>query len=97
MNRHELSVYLKIKHPELTTKKIVSILRDAENAIVEAVMNGNDVALLGFGTFRLRNIRAMERTSYLNGGKTKIEVPAKRKIGFTPSKTTETIVPLENE
>ena len=54
------------------------------NAIAEALKNGDKVALLGFGTFEVKEVAAREGRNPKTGET--IEIPACKKPSFSASK-----------
>lgn len=54
-------------------------------AIREAVINGEDVTLVGVGTFKSKDVPARSARNPQNGEV--VEVPAKKKVTFSVSKT----------
>lgn len=86
MNKTEIVelVSLRIGLPKKNVEQIVNLF--LEN-ITEEVQKGNDVEIRGFGTFfRLHQEKRNVKSPI--AGKT-LEVPAKNKISFKASKTTE--------
>ena len=64
------------------------ILESAFTAIASAVENGEDVALSGFGPFKLLNRAARQGRNPATGET--IEIPASRTLAFTAAKAVRT-------
>lgn len=91
MNRHELAIMLR-QREEFSTlrgKTIEKILQAAEQIILDAVNQGQRVSLLGFGSFYIRHTRAYTKHALLRGVEHEVQVPAKRKFAFHPSRRIE--------
>lgn len=86
MNKTEIVEQVSIS-TGLPKKKVEQILNLFLEHITEEVQNGNDVEIRGFGTF-FRLYQEKRKVKSPIAGKT-IEVPAKNKICFKASKTTE--------
>ncbi|HOP30124.1 MAG TPA: HU family DNA-binding protein [Spirochaetota bacterium] len=86
MNKTEIVEQVSIK-TGLPKKKVEQIVNLFLENITEEVQNGNDVEIRGFGTF-FRLYQEKRNVKSPIAGKT-IEVPAKNKISFKASKTTE--------
>ena len=61
-----------------------AVVTAALNAIAEALKNGDKVALLGFGTFEVKEVAAREGRNPKTGET--IEIPACKKPSFSASK-----------
>ncbi len=86
MNKTEIVEQVSIK-TGLPKKKVEQVVNLFLDSIIEEVQNGEDVEIRGFGTFfRLHQEKRSVKSPI--AGKT-IEVPAKNKICFKASKTTE--------
>lgn len=88
MNRRELAVCIKqqFKDLQIPVKTITKILQVAENIIRDEVFNNHRVSLLGFGTFFRRHSKSYTKQTKLLGQMRTIDVPAKDKLSFIPSK-----------
>ena len=86
MNKSELAEHVSLK-TGLPKKKVEQILNIFLDKITEEVQTGNVVEIRGFGTF-FRLYQEKRNVKSPIAGKT-IEVPAKNKISFKASKTTE--------
>lgn len=65
-------------------KDIQPILEAALDAVAEALAEGADVRLIGFGAFRVRHMEARNYRSTQTGEM--VHVPAHLAVRFTPSK-----------
>ena len=72
------------KEANLTQKQATDVLEVSLDSIREALQNGNEVRLTGFGSFKVRQSAA--RTGINPRNREKIEVPAKDRVRFTPGK-----------
>ena len=86
MNKTEIVEQVSIR-TDIPKKKVEQILNLFIDNIIGEVQNGNDVEIRGFGTF-FRLYQEKRNVKSPIAGKT-IEVPAKNKICFKASKTTE--------
>lgn len=66
-------------------KDIQPILEAALDAVAEALAEGEDVRLIGFGTFRVRQVEARDYR-FPQYGEMVHHVPAHLAVRFTPSK-----------
>ena len=86
MNKTEIVELVSLK-TGLPKKKVELIINLFIDNVTEEVQHGNDVEIRGFGTFfQLRQEKRDVKSPI--AGKT-IQVPAKNKISFKASKTTE--------
>lgn len=86
MNTSELAA--KIAEANDVTKAQVKRLIDAFlEEIVSEAATGGEVALPGFGKFKIKVIPEQERRSPRNGKK--IKIAASRKLAFSPAKALE--------
>jgi DNA-binding protein HU-beta len=87
MNKSELSSALaaKVGITNAAASEIVSALFDGEDGILaQTLATGGDVALQGFGTFKVKARAARVATNPATGGK--VNVPAKNVASFKPGK-----------
>jgi DNA-binding protein HU-beta len=70
---------------DVAKEHVRKILDSAFAAIVAAVENGEDVALSGFGRFKLSSRAARQGRNPVTGAT--IEIPASRKLAFTAAKS----------
>ena len=69
---------------DLTQKKAGEVLEAALDTIREALQNGQEVRLVGFGSFKVR--RSAARKGVNPRDRKPIEVPAKDRVRFFPGK-----------
>ena len=83
MNTTELSEKLATNHAlaKVDARKIVDIILDA---VTEAAVKGDEIALNGFGKFKVKATPAREGRNPSTGET--IQIAAARKLGFTPAK-----------
>ncbi len=72
------------KQANLTQKQAADVLEVTLNSIREALQDGSDVQLVGFGSFKVRQSAARKGVNPRN--REVIEVPAKDRVRFTPGK-----------
>ena len=72
------------KRTDLPQKKVAEILEVALDSIREALQEGEEVQLVGFGSFKVRQSAARKGVNPRN--RETIEVPAKERVRFTPGK-----------
>ncbi len=68
----------------LSQKQAAEVLEATLSAIREALQNGDEVRLVGFGSFRVR--QSAPRSGVNPRNKERIEVPAKERVRFSPGK-----------
>src|SRR5690349_10339948 len=68
----------------LTQKQAGEVLEATLDSIQEALQNGNEVRLVGFGSFKVR--RSAARKGVNPRTRRPIEVPAKDRVRFSPGK-----------
>jgi nucleoid DNA-binding protein len=68
----------------LTQKKSAEVLEATLASIQEALKNGNEVRLVGFGSFKVRRSAARKGVNPRSGRS--IEVPEKERVRFSPGK-----------
>lgn len=68
----------------LTQKQAAQVLEVTLAAIREALEDGNEVSLVGFGSFRVR--QSAPRSGVNPRNKEHIEIPAKERVRFSPGK-----------
>ncbi len=72
------------KQANLTQKQAADVLEVTLGSIREALQGGNEVRLVGFGSFKVRQSAARKGVNPRN--RETIEVPAKDRVRFTPGK-----------
>jgi DNA-binding protein HU-beta len=83
MNNNDLAERLAAEHG--LTKADARKLVDAVFAsVAEAAANGDEVALSGFGKFKVKDARAREGRNPATGEK--MQIAASKKLSFTPAK-----------
>jgi len=83
MNTAELADHIAESHG-LTKAAAKLIIDDALSAIVEAAASGNEVALAGFGKFKVQSRAARTGRNPQTGAS--IKIAASKKLAFTPAK-----------
>lgn len=85
MIKTELVDAIVAQNEGLTRKEVALVLESAFEVIAKALAEGQDVKLLGFGNFVVKERAARKGLN----PKTKevIEIPATKAVGFKPSKT----------
>ena len=68
----------------LSQKQAAQVLETTLVAIREALQEGNEVVLVGFGSFRVR--QSAPRSGVNPRNKEHIEIPAKERVRFSPGK-----------
>lgn len=69
----------------LTREKAGEVITAFTDQISAAVSRGEDVSLIGFGTFSIRHRKAREGRNPRTGAI--IPIPASKTVGFKPGKT----------
>jgi len=69
---------------KLTQKQAADVLEATLTSIREALQNGNEVRLVGFGSFKVRKSAARKGVNPRD--RKPIEVPAKERVRFSPGK-----------
>ncbi len=69
---------------KLTQKQAADVLETTLASIREALQNGNEVRLVGFGSFKVRKSAARKGVNPRD--RQPIEVPAKERVRFSPGK-----------
>jgi DNA-binding protein HU-beta len=69
---------------KLTQKQASQVLETTLDSIREALQNGNEVRLVGFGSFKVRTSAARKGVNPRD--RQPIEVPAKERVRFFPGK-----------
>ena len=69
---------------KLTQKQAADVLEATLTSIREALQNGNEVRLVGFGSFKVRKSAARKGVNPRD--RQPIEVPAKERVRFSPGK-----------
>jgi len=69
---------------KLTQKQASQVLETTLDTIREALQNGNEVRLVGFGSFKVRTSAARKGVNPRD--RQPIEVPAKERVRFFPGK-----------
>jgi DNA-binding protein HU-beta len=72
------------KEAKLTQKQAAQVLEVTLDTIREALKEGHEVRLVGFGSFKVRQSAARRGVNPRNGQN--IEVPAKERVRFSPGK-----------
>ena len=72
------------KQANLTQKQASDVLEVTLKSIRESLQEGNEVRLVGFGSFKVRKSAARKGVNPRN--REAIEVPAKDRVRFTPGK-----------
>ena len=72
------------KEAGMTQKQAADVLEVTLDSIREALQSGNEVRLVGFGSFKVRTSAA--RTGVNPRNREQIEIPAKDRVRFTPGK-----------
>ena len=83
IGRQELSKRI-AKEAKLSQKQAAEVLEATLTAIREALRNGDEVRLVGFGSFKVRQSAARKGVNPRN--REVIEVPAKDRVRFFPGK-----------
>jgi len=69
---------------KLTQKKAQEVLEATLDSIREALQSGNEVRLVGFGSFKVRKSAARKGVNPRD--RKPIQVPAKNRVRFSPGK-----------
>jgi DNA-binding protein HU-beta len=83
IGRQELSKRI-AKEAKLTQKQAAQVLEVTLDTIRQALQEGHEVRLVGFGSFKVRQSAARRGVNPRNGQN--IEVPAKDRVRFSPGK-----------
>ncbi|MBV9229630.1 MAG: HU family DNA-binding protein [Chloroflexi bacterium] len=83
IGRQELSKRI-AKQTKLSQKQSAEVLEATLDAIREALQNGDEVRLVGFGSFKVRQSAARKGVNPRD--RKPIEVPAKERVRFFPGK-----------
>ena len=83
IGRQELAKRI-AKQAKLSQKQAAEVLEATLDAIREALQEGDEVRLVGFGSFKVRKSAARKGVNPRNGQV--IEVPEKDRVRFTPGK-----------
>ncbi|HLI91072.1 MAG TPA: HU family DNA-binding protein [Ktedonobacteraceae bacterium] len=83
VGRQELSRRI-AKQAKLSQKQASEVLEATLDAIREALQSGNEVRLVGFGSFKVRQSAARKGVNPRD--RKPIEVPAKERVRFFPGK-----------
>src|SRR5205823_9035220 len=86
IGRQELTKRI-AKEANLTQKQAAQVLEVTLETIRQALQEGHEVRLVGFGSFRVRQSAARRGVNPRNGQN--IEVPAKERVRFSPGKDLE--------
>jgi len=70
---------------KISQKQAAAALEAALSSIREALQDGHEVRLVGFGSFKVRTSAAREGVNPRDHTK-KIQVPAKERVRFSPGK-----------
>jgi integration host factor subunit beta len=85
MIRSELVARIAAQNPHLYERDVEALVKAIFNRIAEALANGNQVELRGFGAFEVRERGARSARNPKTGEKVAVE--ARAKIHFKPSTT----------
>jgi len=88
MNKAQLVA--KIAEQTATKKQAADIVETVLNSIRDSLKKKEDVALSGFGTFRVKQTKARMGRNPKTGET--IQIPAKKKIAFRASKDLKSIL-----
>jgi len=88
MNKAELVA--KIAEQTATKKQAADIIDTVLNSIRDSLKKREDVAISGFGTFRVKQTKARMGRNPKTGET--IQIPAKKKIAFRASKDLKSIL-----
>lgn len=83
IGRQELAKRIS-QEAKLSQKQAGEVLEATLGAIREALQSGNEVRLVGFGSFKVRTSAARRGVNPRSGEN--IEVPAKDRVRFSPGK-----------
>ena len=83
IGRQELAKRIS-QEAKLSQKQAAEVLEATLSAIREALESGNEVRLVGFGSFKVRTSAARRGVNPRSGEN--IEVPAKDRVRFSPGK-----------
>ncbi|ODC04949.1 DNA-binding protein HU [Terasakiispira papahanaumokuakeensis] len=83
MRKPELAAAI-AEHADLSKDKAGEVLNVILQQITEAVADGQDVSLVGFGTFNIRE-RSARTGKNPQTGET-MQIPASKSVGFKPGK-----------
>jgi DNA-binding protein HU-beta len=83
VGRQELSKRI-AKDAQLSQKQAAEVLEATLTAIREALQNGEEVRLVGFGSFKVRQSAARRGVNPRN--REPIQVPSKERVRFSPGK-----------
>ncbi len=83
VGRQELSKRI-AKEAQLSQKQAAEVLEATLTAIREALQNGEEVRLVGFGSFKVRQSAARRGVNPRN--REPIQVPSKERVRFSPGK-----------
>ncbi|MBI4862843.1 MAG: HU family DNA-binding protein [Candidatus Riflebacteria bacterium] len=89
MNKHELAQII-AKDVELTHAQAAATIDAFTGAIQKALKKGEDVTLVGFGTFKTKKRAA--RMGVNPQTKAKMKIPAKKVVKFVVGKALKTAV-----
>src|SRR6266568_2300766 len=83
IGRQELSKRI-AKQTKLSQKQASEVLEATLDSIREALESGDEVRLVGFGSFKVRQSASRRGVNPRDGKR--IEVPAKERVRFSPGK-----------
>lgn len=83
MNKNEL-VSAVAEKGELSKQQAVSAVDAVFDVITESLSNGDDIRLVGFGTFSVSNRAASKGRNPSTGAE--VDIPARKVAKFTPGK-----------
>ena len=85
MSRPQLIKQLKIKHPNLNKSQLEIIVDTFFNTIADAIKEGKNCQIRGFGNFYLRHLKENHNSRNPSTGQL-IYKPKRNKVGFRASK-----------
>jgi nucleoid DNA-binding protein len=88
MNKKDMAAQLSERAgiSQVKATELLTVIFDGDNGIIANALNENDKVLVaGFGTFEVKTRAARRGTNPATG--TKIDIPAKKAIGFKVGKT----------
>ncbi|MBI4860597.1 MAG: HU family DNA-binding protein [Candidatus Riflebacteria bacterium] len=89
MNKHELAQLI-AKEAELTNVQATAAVNAITEGIQKALKKGNDVTLVGFGTFKV--VKRKARVGINPQTKEKMKIPARKAVKFVAGKGLKTAV-----
>ena len=90
MNKNELVAKVSEKHPDTPKKEITEILNSILGTVGDALVKGEDVTFVGFGTFKVTERKARTGRNPQTGKE--IKIAAKKVPTFKAGKALKDIV-----